>query len=70
MGAVEGQARGNREAVERVGASIDQLEDRLGKLQDSDAKAYSGYARGITSEETYKRVVAELKAERAWIGES
>ena len=25
--------------------------------------------RGITSEETYKRVVAELKAERAWIGD-
>ena len=67
LGAVEGQARGNREAVERVGTSIYQLDNRLGKLQDTDAKAYSGYVRGITSEETYKRVVAELKAERTWI---
>ena len=36
---------------------------------DVEDKAYSGYAREITSEDTYQRVSAELRAERSWIAD-
>ena len=39
------------------------------RLNDTEARAYAGFARGVTSEEIYRRVAAELKAERAWIEE-
>jgi len=55
--------------LEKVNASIHRLEKRLAKLQDAEAKAYSGYARGMASEETYRRVTAELRAEHTWLTE-
>ena len=69
LSAVEGQEHTQQEAIEKVQASIKQLERRSAKLLDAEAKAYSGYARDITSEETYQRVSAELRAERSWITE-
>ena len=69
LSAVEGQEHTQQEAIEKVQASIKRLERRLAKLLDAEAKAYSGYARDITSEETYQRVSAELRAERSWITE-
>ena len=69
LSAVEGQENDQQEAVKQVQTSIKRLEQRLTKLQDAEAKAYSGYARASTSEETYQRVAAELRAERSWITE-
>ena len=45
------------------------LERGLGDLDVADARAFSGYARGLTSEQTYMCTTAELKAERSWLEE-
>ena len=67
--AVEDNQEGQRGTVERLKASISRLEQRLVRLKDTEAKAFSEYVRGMASEEAYTRVVAELKAERAWVTE-
>jgi len=67
--AVEGQQRGHREAVQQVKGSIQRLERRLARIRDAEAKAYSEYVRDMASEDTYKRVAAELRAERVWVSE-
>ena len=67
VSAAEGQQQGQTEAIERAKDQIAGLEKRLARVVGSEAKAYGGYVRGLASDETYKRVAAELKAERTWI---
>ena len=69
LGAVNHQEKHNREAIQPLAQSIKRLSERLKGLDDTEALAYAGFARGMTSEEIYRRVAAQLKAERAWIGE-
>jgi site-specific DNA recombinase len=57
------------DAVEKHEAAVGRLRRQLERVDSADAKAYSGYARGITDEEMYIRVRAELRAERRWIEE-
>ena len=61
---LEGQRRWIQEARRRAEASIHRLSKRLVKLDEADARPYAGYARGITSEETYRRVSAVLQTGR------
>jgi len=67
--AVEDQRRGHREMVQQIDASIRRLEKRLGRIGDAEAKALSEHVRKMASEEAYKRVAAELRAERVWVSE-
>ena len=69
LASVEGQKQGSRDVTAQAKASIKRLEKRLAKLETAEARAYSGYVRGLASEETYRRVSAELRAERTWIVE-
>ncbi len=67
--AAEEHHEGHGPSVEVLEASTKRLEDKLVKLDAADARAYSGYARALTSEETYQSVAAELRAERGWVEE-
>ena len=69
LSSLEGERRWTQEARQRAEASIHTLTKRLAKLDEADARAYAGYARGITSEDTYSRVSAELQAERGWVAQ-
>jgi len=55
--------------VQQIDASIRRLEKRLGRIGDAEAKALSEHVRKMASEEAYKRVAAELRAERVWVSE-
>ena len=69
LNAVEERESGHRDSVEEIEAAIKRLEGRRERIDAAEAKAYSGYARGLASEESYRRVRAELDAERRWIEE-
>ena len=69
LDAVNQRDRGRQDSVEEIEAAIKRLEGRLERVDAAEAKAYSGYVRGLASEEAYSRVRSELKAERLWIEE-
>jgi len=69
LSAVDEQQTGQRQMVKHAGEAIKRLKRRLAHIQEAEARAYSGYVRGDATEETYKRVAAELRAERAWVTE-
>ena len=65
--AINERDEGRRDSVEEIEVATKRLEGRRERLDAAEAKAYSGYVRGLASEEAYSRVRSELKAERLWI---
>ena len=67
LAAVNDQHRGLEGRTEDITASIASLEKRLTRIGDAEARAYSGYAREMASEDAYYRVCKELGSDRVWI---
>jgi site-specific DNA recombinase len=65
--AIEGQEGHSAKIADQLSTSIKRLERRLETVGDALARAYRGYAKGVVSEETYRRVDSEFQAERTWI---
>ena len=55
---------GKPDMIAEAQATIKRLEKELSKLASAEAMAYSGWARGKTSEETYSTVASEIEADR------
>ena len=69
LAAAKERTGNTQSALEMAQMAIKRLEGRIKELDTADARAFGAYARGITSEQTYARTAAELKGERAWLGE-
>ena len=69
LGTIDQSQQANNEAIDHINAAIRKLDQRRQKVEAAEARAYNGYARGLASAETYRRVGAEFRAERAWIAE-
>ena len=69
LDAINERDKGGRDSVEEIEVAIKRLKGRRERVDAAEAKAYSGYVRGLASEEAYGRVRAELRAERIWIEE-
>ena len=69
LDAINERDKGRQDSAEEIEAAVKRLEGRRERVDAAEAKAYSGYVRGLASEESYGRVRTELKAERLWIEE-
>ncbi len=64
LGAVADHQRAQALEVEQVHHAVGDIERRLRKVEDAEARAFSSFARGLASEDAYQRVRAELPAEQ------
>ena len=69
LSAAQQREEGSPASIDMAEAATKRLERRISDLDVADARAFSGYARGITAEKTYVSTAAELRAERAWLEE-
>lgn len=66
---VDRRESGQEHTVEDIRKAIQGLERQLGQYTGYRQRAYDGLVRGITDEETYRRVVAGYRAHEVWLNE-
>ena len=69
LGAVGEEQAGHDRSVGEGQERVTNLERKLADLDRADRRAYSGFARELTSESTYTKIRKEIETEQEWLRE-